>query len=45
MLAAPCGTHGQCGICIAMKVDSMKQSLSDKQAYLKQAVACRTTDI
>jgi len=26
MLAAPCGTQGQCNICIAMKIDSMKQS-------------------
>jgi hypothetical protein len=37
--------HGQCGICVAMKVDSMKQSLSDKRAYLKQVVTCQTTDI
>lgn len=32
-------------ICIEMKVDSMKQPLSDKQAYLKQAVTYQTTDI
>ncbi|RSN45142.1 hypothetical protein DMC64_20075 [Amycolatopsis sp. WAC 04197] len=32
-------------ICIEMKFDSMKQPLSDKQAYLKQAVTYQTTDI
>lgn len=32
-------------VCIEMKVDSMKQPLSDKQAYLKQAVTYQTTDI
>lgn len=32
-------------ICIEMKVDSMKQPLSDRQAYLKQAVTYQTTDI
>jgi hypothetical protein len=32
-------------ICIEMKVDSTKKPLSDKQAYLKQAVTYQTTDI
>jgi hypothetical protein len=32
-------------VCIEMKVDSMKQALSDKQAYLKQAITYQTTDI
>lgn len=33
------------GICIEMKVDLTRKPLSDKQAYLKQAVTYQTTDI
>ncbi|GAA2731571.1 hypothetical protein [Actinocorallia aurantiaca] len=36
---------GVFSICIEMKVDSTKKSLSDKQAYIKQAVTYQTTDI
>ncbi|MCM3886700.1 hypothetical protein [Frankia sp. R82] len=36
---------GGFSLCIEMKVDSMRQPLSDKQAYLKQAVTYQTTDI